>query len=52
MMEPTSLAVRHFIAYFNLMNSNGIVNFTADIEFKTGNTISKIKRVGEGTNPL
>ena len=42
-MKPTSAAVLHFIEDFELMNSEGIVNFIADIEFKTGATISKIK---------
>jgi hypothetical protein len=41
-MKPTSTAVKHFIKDFNLMNSQGIVNFNAAIEFKTANTVSKI----------
>jgi hypothetical protein len=42
-MKPTSAAVLHFVEDFGLMNSEGIVDFMADIEFKTGTTISKIK---------
>lgn len=42
-MQPTSTAVMNFIEDFNLMNSQGIVDFMADIEFKAGNKISKIK---------
>lgn len=42
-MKPTSTAILHFIEDFNLMNPEGVVNFNAGIEFKSENTISKIK---------
>ena len=42
-MKATSPAVIRFIEDFNLMNAQGIVNFTAKIELKAGNSISTIK---------
>jgi len=42
-MKPTSTAILHFIEDFNLMDPEGVVNFFADIEFKSENVISKIK---------
>ena len=42
-MKPTSTAIRHFIEDFDLMNAEGIVNFMADIEFKSEKMVSKVR---------
>jgi hypothetical protein len=42
-MQATSTSVIRFISDFNLMNSEGVVNFVANVEFKAENVISKIK---------
>lgn len=42
-MKATSTSVMRFIEDFNLMNSEGIVNFMATVEFKVENIISKLK---------
>jgi hypothetical protein len=42
-MQATSTSVIRFVSDFNLMNSEGVVNFLATVEFKVENVVSKIK---------
>ena len=42
-MKATSTAIIRFVKDFNLMNAEGVVNFNANIEIKTGPTIHKVR---------